>query len=129
MRWCIGGPDEPHIAVYTLESADRPYRVLIEQIQEGAVTLGVDGTILYCNRRLALMLGLAQERITGQSLRPLVSEADRAAFDRLLGEARSGRDAARRAQPPRGGRHRRCRSPCRSACSPATRARGCSAAC
>ena len=85
----VGGPVAEH-RVYTLESADRPYRVLIEQIQEGAVTLGADGTILYCNRRLAYMLGLAQERITGQSLRPLVAEPDRAGFDRLLQEARSG---------------------------------------
>ena len=35
--------------VYTLESADRPYRVLIEQIQEGALTLSEDGKVLYCN--------------------------------------------------------------------------------
>ena len=26
--------------IYTLQSADRPYQVLIEQMQEGAVTLG-----------------------------------------------------------------------------------------
>ena len=85
----VGGAVAEH-RVYTLESADRPYRVLIEQIQEGAVTLAADGTILYCNRRLAAMLGLAQERITGQSLRPLVTAPDRPAFDRLLEEARSG---------------------------------------
>ena len=36
------------------------------------------------------MLGHAQERITGQSLRPLVAETDRAEFDRLLQEARLG---------------------------------------
>jgi aminoglycoside phosphotransferase len=33
--------------VYTLESADRPYRLLIEQMREGAVTLSHDNTILY----------------------------------------------------------------------------------
>ena len=83
----VGGPVEEH-RVYTLQSADRPYRVLIEQIQEGAVTLGTDGTILYCNRRLAGMLGLAQERIIGRPLRPLIMPEDRGAFDRLLGDAR-----------------------------------------
>ena len=36
---------------------------MIEQIQEGAVTLAADGTVLYCNRRLASMLGLPQERV------------------------------------------------------------------
>ncbi len=44
--------------------------MLIEQIQEGAATLAEDGTVLYCNRRLADLLGVAQERVIGQSLRP-----------------------------------------------------------
>ena len=78
--------EEPR--VYTLESADRPYRVLIEQIQEGAVTLGEDGTVLYCNRRLAGMLGTAQERVIGQPLQPFVLPEDAITFDRLLGDAR-----------------------------------------
>ncbi len=73
--------------VYTLENADRPYRVLIEQIREGAVTLGEDGTILYCNRSLAALLGVAQERLTGTSLRRLVLPEEQDVFDRLLGEA------------------------------------------
>ncbi len=75
--------------VYTLESADRPYRVLIEQIQEGAVTLAEDGTVLYCNHRLADLLGMAHERVIGQSLllRALPEEAS--AFERLLVNART----------------------------------------
>ena len=47
--------------VYTLENADRPYRVLIEQMQEAALTLNAGGIITYCNRRLATMLGMAYE--------------------------------------------------------------------
>src|SRR6201992_3602622 len=43
--------------VYTLENADRPYRVLVEQMQEGAVTFSHDGTILYCNERFAPLAG------------------------------------------------------------------------
>ena len=81
----VGGrPDEQQ--VYTLDSADRPYRVLIEQIQEGAVTLTQDGTVLYCNRRLALFLGTAQERVVGHALRPYALTDQKAAFDRLLAE-------------------------------------------
>ncbi|MFC0387946.1 ATP-binding protein [Muricoccus vinaceus] len=86
----VGGRSEEQ-QVYTLDSADRPYRVLIEQIQEGAVTLAEDGTILYCNRRLALLLGAAQERVIGQSLRPYVAPGQEVAFDRLLGEGRQAR--------------------------------------
>ena len=70
--------------VYTLEDADRPYRVLIEQIQEGAFTLSVDGTILYCNQRLAEMLGVPQERVTGLPLQSFMLPGDVPAFMRLL---------------------------------------------
>ena len=54
--------------VYTLENADRPYRVLVEQMQEGAVTLSQDGTILYCNRRFASLVYSAHDSIIGLSL-------------------------------------------------------------
>jgi PAS domain S-box-containing protein len=74
--------------IYTLDSADRPYRVLIEHIQEGAVTLADDGSVLYCNRRLARMLGVPHERLVGQRLQPFVCPEDAAAFDRLLDEAK-----------------------------------------
>ncbi len=76
--------------VYTLENADRPYRILIEQIQEGAVTLSADGTVFYCNRCLAEMLQTAQERVIGQPLQSFVRPADRAGLDRMLADARHG---------------------------------------
>jgi PAS domain S-box-containing protein len=76
--------DAQHHRVYTLESADRPYRVLIEQMQEAAVTLAPDGTVLYCNRRLSEMLDVAQERVVGRPLQPFLRAEDRPAFARLL---------------------------------------------
>jgi PAS domain S-box-containing protein len=51
--------------VFTLEGADQPYRVFIENIGEGAVTLTVDGTILYCNSRFTQMVQLPQEKVIG----------------------------------------------------------------
>jgi PAS domain S-box-containing protein len=73
--------------IYTLESADRPYRVLIEQIQEGAFTLGGDGTIIYCNRCLADMLNTPHEQLIGRSLQPYVLPDDGPGFRKLMGEA------------------------------------------
>jgi PAS domain S-box-containing protein len=54
--------------VYTLENADRPYRVLVEQMQEGAVTLSENGTILYCNKRFAALVGCPHDSIIGLPL-------------------------------------------------------------
>ncbi len=50
---------------FTLEGAEHPYRVFVENIGEGAVTLSPDGTILYCNARFAMLTQQPHEKITG----------------------------------------------------------------
>ncbi len=79
----ISGEAAEH-RVYTLENADHPYRVLIEQIQEGAVTIDDTGTVFYGNRRLARMLGIPQERIVGQNLQLFMLPGDQPAFAALI---------------------------------------------
>ena len=76
--------------IYTLETADRPYRIIIEQIQEGTITLSDDGVILYCNRRMADMLEVRQERVIGRTLQSFVSAEDASGFSRLLEDAKIG---------------------------------------
>ena len=49
--------------VYSLTSVEQPYRVYVEQMQEGAVTVSSDGIILYSNQRFADMLQVPLERI------------------------------------------------------------------
>jgi PAS domain S-box-containing protein len=53
--------------IYTLTSAEEPYRVFVEQMQEGAVTVSLSGMILYCNRKFAEFLGLELERVISSS--------------------------------------------------------------
>jgi PAS domain S-box-containing protein len=62
--------------VYTLETADQTYRLLVEEMQEGTLTLTRGGDILYCNRRLAELVGTVPERVIGGSLRRFVAAAD-----------------------------------------------------
>ncbi|HEV2677518.1 MAG TPA: ATP-binding protein [Aliidongia sp.] len=78
----VGGPNGQQ--VYTLENADRPYRVLIEQMLEGAVTLSEDGTILYCNERFATLVGADREGVLGGPFGRFVAPGDHAGFHRLL---------------------------------------------
>ncbi len=54
--------------IFTLKSADYAYRILVETINEGAATLRPDGTLMYCNSRVATMLGLPVEEVVGRSL-------------------------------------------------------------
>ncbi len=62
--------------IYTLQGADRSYRILFENMEEGAATLNNDGTILYCNRRLAAMLEEPLEKVIGSSIGKYFSSAD-----------------------------------------------------
>jgi PAS domain S-box-containing protein len=66
--------------VFTLEGADRAYRVLIEAMNDGAVTMTSDGTILYCNRRFADMVKSPLEKVIGSSFYRFIPQSDHAAF-------------------------------------------------
>jgi PAS domain S-box-containing protein len=60
--------------IFTVENADRPYRFLIEQMKEGAMTLSEEGIVLYGNRRLAEILDAPLEKIVGSNLKRFFSE-------------------------------------------------------
>ena len=66
--------------VFTLQGAEQPYRVLIETMSEGAVTLTSDGTILYCNSSMAALLQVPLEKLIGSVLLSYVAPADSALF-------------------------------------------------
>jgi PAS domain S-box-containing protein len=51
--------------LYTLKSADQTYRVFIEKMTEGAVTLSHQGVILYCNSQFASMVELPLSQVIG----------------------------------------------------------------
>ncbi|HQQ15460.1 MAG TPA: PAS domain-containing protein, partial [Deltaproteobacteria bacterium] len=70
--------------VFTLKEADRPYRIIIEEMSEGTVTVSNDGIILYCNRQMANMLGVPLERLIGTSLYDHVSPSSVADMRRLI---------------------------------------------
>src|SRR5499427_1598195 len=71
----VEGPSGAQL--FTLRTAEQPYRMLVEQMQEGALTLTPAGDVLYCNRRFAELVGAPAETIVGGSIAPFVGEADR----------------------------------------------------
>ena len=70
--------------VYTFQGADQAYRLLIEQMNEGAATLSGEGRILYGNRRLGEMLKEPLGRVIGSPLVSFVDEQDRETLGILL---------------------------------------------
>ena len=53
--------------LFTLKGADQTYRVLVEGMNEGALTVR-RGIISYCNKRFAEMSGTPMERVFGASI-------------------------------------------------------------
>lgn len=70
--------------VYTLKSADQTYRVFIERMTEGAVTLNQKGIILYSNSRFASMMKLPLSKIIGSYFETFVPGEYREIFDELV---------------------------------------------
>ena len=77
--------------VFTLHGADHPYRELIESMQQGAMSVSYDGTVLYCNTCLASMLQTPHGRIIGQTAEQLLPESQRTTFNLLLRDGRFGK--------------------------------------
>jgi PAS domain S-box-containing protein len=69
--------------VFTLEGAGHAYRILIESMNEGALTLTADETILYANQCFAGMVKCPLEEVIGSSFRRFLSVEERAAFKPL----------------------------------------------
>ena len=84
----VEGPNGPRI--YSLEWSIYSFRVLVEAISEGALTMGEDGVVLYCNSRFAKMLLAPLEQVMGNPLRRWVSERSQPALDALLRQAITG---------------------------------------
>jgi PAS domain S-box-containing protein len=74
--------------VFTLRTADQPYRMLVEQMQDGAVSLTTAGDVLYCNARFGELVGLPCEKIVGGPIDRFIVEADR---PHLAAALRAGR--------------------------------------
>lgn len=76
--------------VYTLQSADQTYRTIVEQMQEGAVTLVEDGLITFSNQRFADLVQRPLEHIIGSHLREYVVEFEQDRLQRLLRQSQGG---------------------------------------
>ncbi|MGB5156246.1 sigma 54-interacting transcriptional regulator [Desulfobacterium sp. N47] len=70
--------------VFTLTGAEYPYRIMLETMNEGAVTLAADGTILYCNQRFADIVKESLEKVSGSSINQYISSTDLQLFETLV---------------------------------------------
>jgi PAS domain S-box-containing protein len=71
---------ESGIQVVTLNESEIPYRMMVESMNEGAVTLIPDGTIFYCNGRFGEMIQADCENLIGTSFHKLIVTEEQEAF-------------------------------------------------
>src|SRR6185295_3091531 len=70
--------------VYTLKSPDRSFRLMIEAMGQGAVTLTPEGVVLYCNGCFARMLKMPTEVVISAPMTDLLAPGSRDLFQSLL---------------------------------------------
>jgi PAS domain S-box-containing protein len=75
--------------IYTLTSADYPYRLMIDEMNQGAVSVSPDSVILYSNRNFAGMLGANGANISGKRFGDFVAPEMREQFEKDLRAART----------------------------------------
>ena len=72
--------------IYSISSAETPYRTFIEEMNEGAVTLSKKGIIIYCNKRFAGLVHEPIERVIGSFFKRFIAPNDRSKFEKLLAQ-------------------------------------------
>lgn len=87
--FAIGSDAAPEI--YTLQTGDYAYRILIEEIGEGALNATEDGLIVYTNKTFYELVGLPYEKVIGTSIFDYVHPDSLVPFKELFHEAFRGK--------------------------------------
>ena len=80
----------PAAQVFTLSSADRPYRMFVENMRDGAATVSESGIVLYANRRLADLLMYRLPHVMGAPITSFIASEHHAALAAISGREAVG---------------------------------------
>lgn len=75
--------------VFSLAGSDSVYRLIVESMQEAALTATPRGRILFCNSQFGLMLHIPLDELVGRNLATLVAAGDHPLLQSLLHATRS----------------------------------------
>jgi len=76
--------------VFTIESGDYPYRILVENFNEGAITVTEDGLIVYSNKYFHELMHSPYEKVVGNAIQNYIADESKDSFQHLLVRAQSG---------------------------------------
>jgi PAS domain S-box-containing protein len=78
--------------VYSITGAETPYRLLIEEMKEGALMLSDDNTILYANKGFAKIVKQPLVEIVGKNIEGIIDPVHLKTFKEILYLSRSRKD-------------------------------------
>ncbi|HLH06012.1 MAG TPA: ATP-binding protein [Terriglobales bacterium] len=78
----VDGPEGDRL--FTLAGSDAAYRVFVESMSEGAVTIGPDGSVLYANSAFAAMIERPLDMVIGRYFRDFVTPSDTEKFEAIF---------------------------------------------
>jgi len=84
----VDGPNGEQI--FSLKGVDHSYRVLVEEMHEGAVTISEDGAIIYANKFMEKILDKPLEKVIGATIDQFMAPSDIASFRALLKQSSHG---------------------------------------
>ncbi len=91
------------IKIFTLKGADQTYRILVETMNEGAVTISSDGIILFSNQHFSNLIRLPIHKILGSPFQKFLPVEEQKKFAQFLKQMRkSSRRQETRLQPAKG---------------------------
>ena len=76
--------------IFTLQSGDFAYRILVENFNEGALNLSAEGLIVYTNSYFHNLLNLSYEKVIGHSVFNFVHPESKNDFAELLSKGAKG---------------------------------------
>jgi PAS domain S-box-containing protein len=72
--------------VFTLKGADYPYRVLLQEMQDAAIIISSDGTILFSNQYFSRLMNIPLKKLLSTRIDDYIARQDRKKFRKLLSE-------------------------------------------
>jgi PAS domain S-box-containing protein len=76
-------------SIFTLEGADQPYRLLVESLSEGAITVSDTGKIFHCNKQFSIMVKTPVSKLIGASLSQFISTEQHPALQNLINDGKT----------------------------------------
>jgi len=84
-------PSDKGEQIFTLSTADKPYRVLLEDMSEGALTMTPEGLLLFANQRFAEMVGVPLQKVIGAPLATWINPKNQVFLQSLIASEEEGR--------------------------------------